>query len=758
MAMGFFRRRQKMVMIIMAVLMVSFLISFQGFDMLMSKDPAKQAIGKTADGTLTYGEFETARYELSLLRDLGLGNPQRMMQAPWPTDMEFFFLERNQQFGEDKVGIAFALLLKEADKANIRVTQGEVDDFFAQIGLTGARYDMFLARLQARDITEKSFRRSLGDWLRIQKAFQSAVVQSPPSEIELQQAFRDFAEKVGLCVVKLPAEKFVDQVSQKPTDAEILEQYNRLRGMPAGMPETVASFGFGYLQPDRASVDYLLVDEDVIRRVAKPSEQAVMEYYLDHKSEFVNKVPASPTPAIGATPPASPAEEVKTVAMTPAEAKVVIVEKLADSAVRARTDKLVLRVQELLSQTSAVSADKAYDSVRQKLIQPADALLARKVMVRIENEPLDVAMNELARAADVQGICFPWGKHGDIVIEPSVRVTLKPDKEITLADALDRVAQQILVPIVNKQGKKSGMPSLRWATCDGFDNVLFPLGELETFPVVYRHLEPMTPQEMLDDPILGQAFSSPNGGRRLVELVFTADAFKRGSSRSAAIRVGEDGPRMYVTGPIEGQLVWRLTAAIPQHEPPQAAQVTQIPPAIFEQVTKDIRLAKAFGLAEKKAEEISAAAAKSGLPAAAKSAGYETITIEPFARRDMNMMWHSIKGLEMPYGELFNEYLVRQAFSLVPENIEPPLDPAPRVRVVPVPPMREAMVFQLTKYVPPATGDYQKSRLGVMAHMEQYRQSMAVATWFDAARIGHRLDFVPENQAFSLTDSKAPVE
>ncbi|MFW6065737.1 MAG: hypothetical protein ACOC9S_02860, partial [Planctomycetota bacterium] len=60
MAFAFFRRRQKLVIIIMAVLMVAFLVGFQGLQQLVSGNRGERTLGTSRWGELVNRDLERA--------------------------------------------------------------------------------------------------------------------------------------------------------------------------------------------------------------------------------------------------------------------------------------------------------------------------------------------------------------------------------------------------------------------------------------------------------------------------------------------------------------------------------------------------------------------------------------------------------------------------------------------------------------------------------------------------------------------------
>ena len=98
MALGFFRRRQKMVMIIMAVLMVAFLVGFQGFSMLLSGRGGSDSIGTILGGRvhIRTGDIRQASFDLNVqFVNVGLLLSQYIPPpklAEFPTTTQFLMI------------------------------------------------------------------------------------------------------------------------------------------------------------------------------------------------------------------------------------------------------------------------------------------------------------------------------------------------------------------------------------------------------------------------------------------------------------------------------------------------------------------------------------------------------------------------------------------------------------------------------------------------------------------------------------------
>ncbi len=347
MALSFFRRRQKMVVIVMVALMVSFLIGFQGMQMLFKKGADTHVYGQTKEGEITLNQLKQASAELEyLLNHVGLGNPRYLPPTQRMLDMDvaYRFLRSN---GNDNDNVlAYVLLQQEAKSAGIAVSNLELNLFFEEIGLSGEYYANRVAEVRERPgITEKHFRSIAARWLMAYKAFESANVNTPPSIQELRQVYRDTAEKIKLRVLRIQAANLLEDVPKEVAEEELQKHFEKYRGAIPGQYLSADSFGFGYMNPHRVAIAYLFIDEATIKRVTRPQEKRIGVYYRANKESFKKRVPLtkSTDEKPSTQPPAdstSKPAEFEMIQMSYAEARPKIIKTLTDDLVKSRIDEM----------------------------------------------------------------------------------------------------------------------------------------------------------------------------------------------------------------------------------------------------------------------------------------------------------------------------------------------------------------------------------------------------------------------------------
>jgi len=743
MAFGFFRRRQKMVIIIMVALMVSFLVGWQGVSLFLTPKPEKQKIGETRAGTILRGELMSAAADLDILSAMGFGN--RYRYPPWPTEMAYIYL---QQTNGENARFAYTLLISEAREAGVLVNEGDVDAFFAGIGLTGDRYAERISSIRSRNSswTERHIRGAIATWLLVHKHFVDSSVGCAPSETEVRVAYRDLTEQIDLRVLRLKAEDFLEGIPD-PNQTETDAHFNMYRPRFEGQTRKVDDFGFGYRQPGRAKIQYLFVRGDVVRRVTEPDFREVMDYYNRNKAEFTKEVPAGAAttqPPGGASQPAD--VPTKTVQKSFAEAKAEIVERLREVAVAGRLDSVTgaaeAEVKRLLG--SRVDPAEAYDRVRASRTRPAEKVLAAALQdVKIDNVALDEAVEKLAEAAGLAGICYPWGTHGENTLLPSVKVTVRADR-ITLGEALAEISKQ------------AKWPKLHWARCDGFRDVLFSVAAgsegVDFFPLQVGQIPLSTAKEIVDHDVLGFAYTSQRGGNNIAQIAFTAEGLSPRPGREGVIQVGEQGSRMYVSGDRTGRLLWRLVEISAAHVPTDLNDR----PDLREKVVEDLKITRAFLKALEKGKKTVTASKGIGLARVAEFQKLETFTTGLFARKSFvrgfsmvpQVAVTNVPNLDLDTRQL-RAAVINAAFKLTPKNVEPSaLSAAPEaLDVIPLKIRKEVLVVERAGYKPVVRPEYEQSgRLQTAWFLVSRRKESLDVDWFSAQSIAKRVNWVPYRQ------------
>jgi len=755
MAFRFFRRHQKAVILVMALLMVAFLIGSQGFSMLTRRTYRAELVGHTSLGEIKTDDLMTANNDVRLLAIYArLGNVEFIAQTGWPLGAEFLML--SMESGRE-TALAYALLLKEAQARGHAVSGGEIDAFFHQIGLPRGSdgYRTVISLMRARQHgAEKHLRAAVERWLTIHKSFTASRINTPPSERELRHLYRDLNEQIDLRVARISAEDLLDEVDE-PSEDEMEQQFDDAKNVFAGNYEDPSSFGFGYRQNDKVRMEYLFVPREPVARATRPSEKKARDHFRANRDKYVRRA-STTTQAESA--PADPRTEFS-------DFKGEIMEELHSEAVQGKMEAILGRAETLIAEyeRSGSPDQSPYQWVSDTMIRSADEPLSRALeTVEIRNEPLDRAIEMLSEAAGLQAICYPYSQQGDTTLDPTVKISLSA-RGMTLSEALKEIDKQV----------KS--PSTSWVMCDLLDEAIFP-DDPDSYlrPIIVGRTD-LTPRgETFEDEILD--YSATPSGQALSEIAFLVEDLSEARRSSSLVKLNQDGPRMVVSGPRMGLLLWRVVEAIPSRIPETLAEVK-------EEVVNDLKTKRAFELAVANAKQLAEAAKKDGLEAASEKAKLETQTTGLFARRaqtnprqeaammamfagasqqeaiaralatkPIDFPWSRLSDAPLPTEEL-RRYLVTRCFELVPDQIEPgegdepyPLKPY-AIGIIELPARREVLVVQREDYVPAVIGEFHKTgRMSLFGALTGMRGWEELQNWFSIKGVVQRVKFTsPES-------------
>ena len=294
MALGFFRRRKKLVFWIMVALMVVFLLSIGGAQPLIRMFAPRGddvALGHAGALTVTQRALKRVDGELMLLqRYFGLGNAFREVSGlPRSVPGEKGLLLVLQA---PSPNFSWLLLAHEARSMGFRGGKVLQDKFMeAYLNLPPERFKALVAMAVQRGILERHLREALDDYLVIAQAFGAATAGVRETEPGLRRLFDQVRSRMDVAVVKFQADEFTEDVGQAdPNELEALftECKEYFRDDVLGNPHP---FRFGYRRSPRVSVEYVLVDYDDVVRSVTLDETKMFEFWKDNEGKFTKEVP-----------------------------------------------------------------------------------------------------------------------------------------------------------------------------------------------------------------------------------------------------------------------------------------------------------------------------------------------------------------------------------------------------------------------------------------------------------------------------------
>ncbi|MDY7009944.1 MAG: hypothetical protein SVV80_04245 [Planctomycetota bacterium] len=701
MALGFFRRRQKMVLLVMVVLMVAFLMPtlFQGLGRGRDRDAV---IGYVNDEKVTIRMQQSAEVDLALLsRSLGMGMGRRTGEGAFAA---FRQINSNQN-----AGLTWMLLLHEAGRMDITIRQNQVESLLAESGLIGEAYRRELANLRENRYTEEHLRRAVANYLMVTTAFETAQINTTPSIPELRHAFGDLRERIGLAMVAFPAKDFTADVPE-PSEEAVLRQFERYRHLFAQGPENKTDFGFGYRVPNRLDVAWLFIDEDIVARAVEPRDDNMMDYWNEHRGELKKRIPVPTTSTAPSetqpsetqpsetqpsdTEPAEPAEEkFREVPFESfSQAKPKIRQVFMPGAINAGMSDIASLARGTIRQFA--DSDDPYAAAVKAMIHPADAILDRKVgTLPFAEASIEAVIEELEELAKVK-IVFPFGKHEKFTLDKKVVVRIKPWGDISLGEALKRI------------GEQAKCPPVKWVTCDGLSEAIFASEPVNLVPISAGRTGMTGFTEIYRNELLGRAglkSGTGPGGQSLLSIAATAEVFQQGEKKhSPLIKPGGDFDRvMYVSGQREGRLLWRLVQAQAAHAPTHPDQ------EIRKQVIDDLKTVAGFkkALAAAEAMKIDLEKTDGDLEKLAKADKRQVVGTGLFSRKTLDTRTGQIFFSSV--GEIGQDrQFITTAFTLIPSDPDKPGEDKPAA-VIPLRRQAKVMLVRRTEYEPVKEADFE---------------------------------------------------
>ncbi len=322
-----FRKNNKKVMaVVVIVLMIGFIggssISYlaQGHG---GRDKAVAYYGKHKINTY---DREQARQELEILQMLGAAQVLQSRDLLGLLLSEVLFsqerasaeviqyarqlIQRNRYRVGDRelqavysktvpTDIYWILLREEAALAGIHVSNEEVGEVLGHVIpqlFGGQTYGAVMQGIVGRyGIAEGEILAMYGKVLAVLQYTETICSIQAVTDAQVRHLASFENESMNTEAVQMRASYFVDK-STTPSQAELLEQFDRYKAVFPGDPNESNPYGFGYKLPDRVQLEYIAVKlADVSSTVAAPTHEEMETFYRDNRDTlFTEQVASDP--------------------------------------------------------------------------------------------------------------------------------------------------------------------------------------------------------------------------------------------------------------------------------------------------------------------------------------------------------------------------------------------------------------------------------------------------------------------------------
>jgi hypothetical protein len=311
---------------IMAVFGVFLMIAFAAQSRYGAGSGSREAmvIGKIGADTVTAGELDSAKQQWHLLTQaLVVEDPPQSQNF-----RSFIGAEFPPAQAIDQDPKAYLLLLKEADRLGVGVSDQAVQDFLSDPKIdvqlpTGsiARFDQVQTAepdyaLEVRQATAgflsvlQAGRRAM-DLCKLSRPLKDFMLADNDQNMSVRFVAFDAGKLPTTLPTKLPAALTV------PTTQQLQQQFDQFASiLPSGSGSDNNPFGFGYKIPDQLALQTISFTrqqlKDAVHQSKSDYEWDVLArgYYLKHKSDYPATQPIAPPPSamvtLPTTQPASP--------------------------------------------------------------------------------------------------------------------------------------------------------------------------------------------------------------------------------------------------------------------------------------------------------------------------------------------------------------------------------------------------------------------------------------------------------------------
>lgn len=172
--------------------------------------------------------------------------------------------------------IAEKIILDEADRMGLRVTNGELVQHISEIPafqFSDGRFvgkDRYSQILRSNGFTVEEFEGGARSDLLTQKVRAVLSENMYVSDEEVVDSYKKRTETANIRYLRLPSDRLRDELN--PTDEEIAEHFSQ--------------HGEDFRVPERRVVDYLLVDPDSLRSTIELTDGEINAYYDENPDDF----------------------------------------------------------------------------------------------------------------------------------------------------------------------------------------------------------------------------------------------------------------------------------------------------------------------------------------------------------------------------------------------------------------------------------------------------------------------------------------
>lgn len=324
----FRKNNSKVMAIVVIVLMVGFVGGSALTYLLQGSRGLKDTVATITGMKITNNDLAQARRELELLRMIRADDLLRAqgLQGVFMAELLFSaerggsseMINRLKQtirqnlypISEKQINdiyrrsvpphVYWCCLKEEARRAGIGMRNSEVGAILGNAIpqlFRGATYQEFMGDMITKQrIPEEQILSTVGQMLDVLQYSQIICSNQAVTVKQILNGASTEQESLDLEYVAFEADVFIDPNGPEPSEAELTKHFDQYKTFFPNEITDDNPYGFGYKQPDRVSLDYIVVKLDDVRTiVTPPTQDEIGDYYSRNKEQlFTEQVQSDP--------------------------------------------------------------------------------------------------------------------------------------------------------------------------------------------------------------------------------------------------------------------------------------------------------------------------------------------------------------------------------------------------------------------------------------------------------------------------------
>jgi hypothetical protein len=396
------KNKSKIMAIVVVLLMIVFVGGYGLQQFLRPGIKGDKAIAHYYDkkGTISNDDIVSSQHELGILRSLGADSflqsrPSLMQTADIPSlalaqvlfaesrvspliEQEIKRIARQQQLrladwqiddffrqqSTEKPEILWLLLKAEAKAAGFAVSNQEAADILRSLlpqvqqmrhatrGQTPNANQILQSMMEQMGVDQDTILRTFADLLAVMEYSKMVTQEEDVTLAQLKYETLRQGQSMDIETVAFDAAALTKKVSE-PGNETLQKQFNAYKANAPFDVTTENPYGFGYKQPPRAQIEWMLVElSDVAKLVAVPTAEEAEEYYQRNQNKFMQQVPSDPN-----DPNSQKVDKLQNYADVAAQ----ISKQLLEARIAERADNILVAAREL---TDANLATASFENIK----------------------------------------------------------------------------------------------------------------------------------------------------------------------------------------------------------------------------------------------------------------------------------------------------------------------------------------------------------------------------------------------------------